>query len=417
MSNNKLQTLKGFRDFLPEEAEKRQYALSIIRDTFELFDFEPLETPSLEYKELLSGKYGEEGNKQMYSFTDNGGREVALRYDQTVPTARVLATYVNSGITLPFRRFQIQPSWRADKPQSGRFREFLQCDADIYGSVSFLADAEILSLGGKIYKNLGFDKAYKIFINDRQHLFKLMNEASIPENLRLIVLSIIDKLDRKSEEEVANELLEAGLEKETVEHLFHHLEETLPNENIKNVIEQAEFLGVDKNTINFQARLARGLDYYTSTIFEIKIEGYEGGSVCGGGRYDNLIKELSGTDIPAVGFGLGFDRTVAAMEQFDLFPKKREGVRVLITVFGANLSKLSAIAANYIRKKGIRCQLYPREDTDIAKQLKYANSKKFDFAIIIGPDEAKNEKVVVKNLATGTQKTVFLTNLPAELTK
>src|SRR3989304_7600108 len=198
MDKQLLQPLKGFRDFLPKEAKKRQHLIDKLRNIFELYGFEPLETPALEYKEILFGKSGSETDKLAYSFKDQGGREVALRYDQTVPTARVMAMYQNS-LPMPFRRYQIQPAWRAENPQSGRFREFLQCDADIYGSLAPISDGEIISLANYIFKSLGFKK-FKIFINDRQLLFELMTFASIPQELQFQTISAIDKLDRKTEE-------------------------------------------------------------------------------------------------------------------------------------------------------------------------------------------------------------------------
>ncbi len=322
IGKQKLQTLKGFRDFLPKELKKRRYALEIIKKTFEKFGFEPLETPALEYQELLLGKYGEESDKLVYKFNDLGGRGVALRYDQTVPTARVLAVN-NQNLPMPFRRYQIQPVWRADNPQSGRFREFLQCDADIYGASSYIADAEMITLSYNLFKDLGF-KDFKIYINDRNILYELMNYASIPTNLHLAVISTIDKLDRINKDELKEELRSLGLSQESVEHLFHHLDEAQVTEALNKVINLSQALGVEKEKLLFQARLARGLDYYTSTIFEIKIEEYKAGSVLGGGRYDNLIGKLSGVEIPAVGFALGFDRTIEAMEQFKLFPEENK---------------------------------------------------------------------------------------------
>ena len=402
----KLQTLKGFRDFLPKEAKKRQFALEIIKDTFKLFGFEPLETPALEYKEVLAGKYGEEGNKLMYSFTDQGGREVALRYDQTVPTARVLASYYQE-LPSPFRRYQIQPAWRAEKPQSGRFREFLQCDADIFGSSSPLADAETLALANSIYKNLGF-KNFKIYINDRKILFELMNYASIPDNLQLSTISLIDKLDRKSKDKVSEELKELGLENSSINHLFHHLEEAKPTDNLKKVLEESKKLGLREENLLFQARLARGLDYYTGTIFEIKIEDYKGGSVAGGGRYDNLINQLSGVDIPAVGFAIGFDRTLEAMEQFKLLPSEDRREGALVTIFNKDLVENSATIAQTLRENNIPTEYFPDDSQDLRKQLKYADKKNVKWLIVIGPEEVEKDIVILKNLETGHQEELKL---------
>lgn len=402
MDKTKLQTLKGFRDFLPKEAKKRQYTLEIIKDTFDLFGFEPLETPSLEYHELLAGKYGEEGNKLMYSFTDHGGRKVALRYDQTVPTARVLASHQND-LAIPFRRYQIQPAWRADKPQSGRFRELLQCDADIYGTTSALADAELVALADKLFQKLGFTK-HKIYINDRKILHELMRYANIPQELQLAAISLIDKLDRRSREEIVEELKKAGLTDESIDHLFHHMDEATPTEDLVKVMDYANELGVKKENIEFQVRLARGLDYYTGTIFEIKIDGYKAGSVLGGGRYDDLIETLSGVSIPAVGFALGFDRTMEAMEQFNLLPSDKKRAGTLVSVFNEKLRKDSMMAVTELRMNNVPSELYPDDNVELKKQLKYADKKGIKWFIVIGPEEMEKEKLILKDLETGHQE-------------
>ena len=409
MDRTKLQTLKGFRDFLPKEARKRQYLVDKLKQAFELFGFEPLETPALEYKEILFGKSGEETDKLAYSFTDQGGREVALRYDQTVPTARVLGMYQNN-LPMPFRRYQIQNAWRAENPQSGRYREFLQCDADIYGSPTPIADAEIISLTAYIYKFLGF-KNFKIYINDRKILFELMNFASIPENLQFATVSAIDKLDRKSEDEVSDNLKGIGLSIESIRHLFHHLSESEPNNYLKEILKYANGLGVDDDNISFQARLARGLDYYTGLIFEVKIDEYKVGSVLGGGRYDKLIEKLSGTNIPAVGFGLGFDRTLEAMDMLKLFPDEGKRKGVLVTIFSPEFSEASFSTTKSLRDTNIEAEIFPDENAKLEKQLKYADKKGIKWLIVIGPEEVEKNTVILKNLKTGHQEDVKLNDL------
>ena len=413
MDNTKLQTLKGFRDFLPKEAKKRRYLIEKLREVFELFGFEPLETPALEYQELLLGKYGDEGDKLMYKFQDNGGRNVALRYDQTVPTARILATY-QQNLPMPFRRYQIQNAWRADKPQSGRYREFLQCDADIYGTSSPLADAEIIALTNFIYKSLGFSN-YKIYINDRNILFELMRFASIPDALQFKTVSEIDKLDRKTEEEVGSDLKEIGLKEESINHLFHHLNESKPNDNILSVINYCKSLGVEENRLIFQARLARGLDYYTGLIFEVKIDEYKAGSVLGGGRYDKLVESLSGLAVPAVGFGLGFDRTLEAMEQFKLFPDENKRRGVLVSVFSPSEVEISAQVSTTLREKGVEVEIFPDINTKLEKQLKYADKKGLKWLIVVGPKEKDSNTVILKDLETGHQEDVKLEDLVKKL--
>jgi histidyl-tRNA synthetase len=413
MDKSKLQTLKGFRDFLPKEEEKRQILIDKLTKAFKLFGFEPIETPALEYKEVLLGKYGEEADKLVYTFKDNGGRDVALRYDQTVPTARVLSTYQQE-LPMPFRRYQIQPVWRAEKPQQGRFRELLQCDADIYGTNSALADAEVIALSDYVYNMLGF-KNYKIFVNDRNILYELMRFASIPDDSQLGTIAAIDKLDRKSQEEVENDLASLGLEEEKIKHLFHHLDEEEPTEALEKVMKMATKLGVDEEKLAFQARLARGLDYYTGTIFEVKIDEYKYGSVGGGGRYDQLIEKLSGNSIPAVGISFGFDRILEAMDELKLFGKDKRH-STLVSVFNDELIDKSANVVENLRENGVSAELYPDETKSLKKQLKYADKKGLKWLVVIGPDEVKNNKVILKDLETGHQEDVKLKDLPKKIT-
>ena len=298
------QTLKGFRDFLPIEAKKRQFVIDTLKKVFESYGFEPLETPALEYEEILMGKYGEEGDKLMYRFEDNGKRKVALRYDQTVPLARVVAQYQNE-LSMPFKRYQIQNVWRADNTQKGRYREFLQCDADIVGSSSPLSDAETITVAAKSLKKLGF-KNFKILINDRKLLSNISTKS----------LTILDKLDKIGEENVRKELKEAG----ESENLIDQAKAFKASVNLTEIKDQVSKLGVSEDLIEFKPTLVRGLNYYTGIIYEIEIEGYSAGSVCGGGRYDNLIGTFAGRQIPAVGFAFGFDRLMEAMEELKLFP-------------------------------------------------------------------------------------------------
>ncbi|OGK21841.1 histidine--tRNA ligase [Candidatus Roizmanbacteria bacterium RIFCSPHIGHO2_02_FULL_37_13b] len=406
MSNNirKPQTLKGFRDFLPNEARKRAYVISVFKNIFESFGFEPLETPALEYQSLLLGKYGEEADKLVYTFDDKGGRAVALRYDQTVPTARVLAQY-QMQLGLPFKRYQIQPVWRADKPQKGRYREFLQCDPDIFGSSSSLADTEIIVVSSQILQQLGFKK-FQILVNDRSILFAIMNRSQIPENEQLSVIQTLDKLDKKSKTEVIEELKKKRLSEDKIQMIFTAIDEANPSDNLEKIIKYALALGVTKETIIFRPYLARGLDYYTDSIFELLIEGYDVGSVGGGGRYNKLIKQISGVSIPAVGIAFGFDRIVEAIDQFSLWPKDMQQTTVLITIFNQELIYQSIKVAQELRKENIALELYPDESTKLDKQLKYADRKGFQYAIIIGPEENDQNKIKLKNMTTGKQETL-----------
>jgi histidyl-tRNA synthetase len=382
------QTLKGFRDFLPVEAKKRQYVINTLKKVFESYGFEPLETPALEYEEILMGKYGEEGDKLMYRFEDNGKRKVALRYDQTVPLARVVAQYQNE-LPIPFKRYQIQNVWRAENTQKGRYREFLQCDADIVGSSPSLSDAEVIIVSIKSLEKLGF-KNFKIRVGDRKLFEGIPTEA----------ITIIDKLKKIGEEKVITELKEKSLD----EKILDKIRDSKPNTDIESILKISD-------KIYFDPTLARGLNYYTSMIFEIEIEGYSAGSVCGGGRYDNLIGMFAGRQIPAVGFAFGFDRLMEAMEELKFFPTNLNTTKVLVTIFSKEFENKSLEIAQMLREKNINTELWLDDEAKMEKQLKYADKKQIPFVIIIGPDEAKNNTLTVKNLATREQKTLSFSEL------
>jgi len=401
----KFSTLKGFRDLLPQEAENRQYVLKILREVFKRFGYEPLETPALEYQDVLLGKYGNEADKLIYKFTDKGRRKIGLRYDQTVPTARVLATYQN--IPKPFRRYQIQPVWRAEKPQKGRYREFLQCDADIFGSKSPIADAEIIALASYSLRKLNF-KNFKVFINDRNILFNLLNEVGIDKEKQLSVIQTIDKLDKKTKDYIEEELKEKGIKESQTKNLFEKIEKANPTDTLIQIIKYAKKMGVKENEIEFRPFLARGLDYYTSTIFEIFIEGFEVGSVAGGGRFDNLIEKLGGPSIPAVGIAYGFDRIMLALEKSNLLPEEKSPVSVLVTVFSEETAGKTLKILNSLRENKINSIIYPDEHTQLDKQLKYADKKNIPFVLIIGDEEIKKNLVTLKNMDKKEQKTISL---------
>ena len=394
----KPQTLKGFRDFLPIEARKRQYVIDTLKKVFESYGFEPLETPSLEYEEILLGKYGDEGDKLMYRFEDNGKRRVALRYDQTVPLARVVAQYQNE-LPMPFKRYQIQNVWRAENTQKGRYREFLQCDADIVGSSSPLSDVETIIVAAKSLEKLGF-KNYKLRVGDRK-LFQGIPQAAV---------TVIDKLKKIGEAKVITELKTKGLDGK----IFDKVKKSKPNADIEIILGILQEMGV-ADKVYFDPTLARGLDYYTGMIFEIEIEGYSAGSVCGGGRYDNLIGMFSGKNIPAVGFAFGFDRLIEAMEMLNLFPKDLQTTKVLVTVFSEELADNSMQVADELRSKGINTEIYLNAQDKMEKQLKYADRKQIPYVLIIGPDEAKNNTVTLKNLKTRKQATLKQKDLVSRL--
>lgn len=395
-----IQTLKGFRDFLPEQASKRQYIINTMRTVFNRYGFVPLETPTLEYEAILNGKYGEEGDKLMYRFEDNGGRNVAMRYDQTVPLARVVAQYQHE-LPFPFKRFQIQNVFRADNTQKGRFREFLQCDIDTVGTTSLLADAEIIAVVDSVFSDLGF-KGYKIQINDR----------SVFGDLPIKAITIIDKLEKQGEESVKKELEENGFDSS----ILSNLKSKEAPDTIKDIMTKAESFGVSEQNLVFTPTLARGLDYYTGLIIEVSILDYSVGSVGGGGRYDTLIGMFTKNDIPAVGFAFGFDRILEAMDENNLFPQNiSQSPKVLVTVFDTSLSKQSQDVARMLRDKNIDTELWLDENTKIDKQLKYANQKNIPYVVIIGQNEAESNTATLKRLVDGDQKQVSLSDLPHEI--
>lgn len=408
MSNPAPQTLKGFRDFLPEEKRKRDFVLKKIIETFQVYGFAPLETPTLEYAELLMGKYGEEADKLVYNFEDNGGRRVGLRYDQTVPTARLLSQYQNE---LPkyFRRYQTQNVFRADKPQKGRYREFTQCDIDIFGSTSTLADAEILACTYSAFQNVGFSKII-LKINDRQTLMTTLQPFATNEVNVFSIIQSIDKLDKMSSQDVRNELIHKGLAEEQAAQALNTIEFATPSANLQSIIAQANQLGIPQEVLQFEPSLARGLDYYTGMIFEVILPDYVVGSCGGGGRYDHLIEQLGGTDIPAVGIAFGFDRIVEAAEQLGLIPVDATGTKVLVTIFdeaNQDLLQNSLATAAKLRQAGISTEVYPAPDK-IGKQFKLADQKGIPFVIIIGEEERSKDVVMVKNMKTGEQQQLSL---------
>ncbi len=400
--------LKGFRDFLPVESRKRQYMINKIRTAFSSFGFEPLETPALEYEELLMGKYGAEGDKLMYRFTDNGDRRVAMRYDQTVPLSRVVAQY-GEKLVMPFKRYQIQQVWRAENTQKGRFREFLQCDCDIVGVDTPLSDAETIVAAGKAVEALGFPN-FKILINDRN----IFNELATNEQLKIedsqlpIIIRAIDKLKKIGQEKVIEEMISNGLEKSKAELILKSMQNQQPTMRLKTIFHLLKRMGLKSEQFIFFPTLARGLDYYTGLIFEIEIEGYTAGSVAGGGRYNNLIGMFATRQIPAVGFALGFDRLLDAMEENNLFPTNLQNTKVLISIFNMDSEDNAVATFAKLREENILCELYSDSNAKMEKQLKYADQKNIPFVIIQGPDEIERNVLILKNLQSREQKTLSI---------
>ena len=393
MSNKKLITpriLKGFRDFLPEEALKRQYAIDIIRKTFELYGFEPLETPAIEYLETFAGQIGED-EKLFYKFTDAGGRKVALRYDQTVPTCRVIAQYPDK-ISLPFKRYQIQTVWRSEKPQKGRYREFLQCDADIFGVDNRTADGETIALTIDIFKNLGFTKPIAI-INDRD----------LYQDIPYSAIVAIDKLDKIGVVGVSKELTQKGFNRK----ILDQIKNSQPNDNLKTIFDYLDNYGFKEN-YRFKPTLARSFSYSTGTIWEIIDENFSSGSLAGCERFDSLVAKFSDRSVPAVGFAIGFDRTILAMDELKLFPAIATKTKVLVTVFNSQLLKQSQIITQTLRRAQINTDIYPDPQVKLAKQLKYANDNQIPYVLVVGEEEIKKNQITLKNMTSGKQKTLTL---------
>lgn len=394
-------TLKGFRDFLPAEVRKRQYVLNILKKVFEGFGFEPLETPVLEYEEILAGKYGEEGDKLMYRFEDLGKRKVAMRYDQTVPLARVVAQYENQ-ITFPFKRYQISPVWRADNTQRGRFREFLQCDIDTVGTDSPLSDAEILAIIYDSYKALGLSIIIKY--NDRSVLKEISPKA----------LPVLDKLNKIGEEGVIKELIEKGLSSQEAQNLLKQAESFQESRQLLEIKNTYTQMGYPEDSLQFDGRLIRGLEYYTGVIIEVVTRDEPNSlSLGGGGRYDNLIGMFTNRRIPAVGFSFGFDRIIDAMQAINLFPTEITGssTQILVTIFSQELKNKSLAISNKLRNNDINTEIYLgeiKEKNPLEKQLKYADQKGIQNVIIIGPEEAEKNILTLKNLKTREQKKLTL---------
>ena len=409
MKQAPVQTLKGFRDFLPSEKRVRDAVTRTIVQVFELHGFEPLETPTLEYASLLLGKYGDQADKLVYSFEDRGGRQVALRYDQTVPTSRVLSQYQH---VLPkfFRRYQIQNVFRADKPQKGRFREFTQCDCDIFESSSTIVDAELLSVYYHVYQELGLT-SIKLHLNDRETLLNTLGKYATDTTSVFSIIQTIDKLDKLSKHDVVAELVEKGIASDQAFELLAAIQSAQMSEQLAQTVTQAQLLGVAPEALVFEPTLARGLDYYTGIIFEGKIPEYSGGSVGGGGRYDKLIGELCGRDIAANGFAIGFDRTVEALLELKIMDAApRATATALICHSTPEALPVALTTARALRAARIACEVYPQNDP-LAKQLKLANQKHIPQVIIA---EAP-EKLTLRDMESGEQRTLTVAEIIAIL--
>ncbi len=433
---------KGTRDFLPEQMFRRQFVLETVRETFERYGYAPLETPSIEKLSVLSGKYGDEGENLIFKVLRRGtglekllrdesefvvndfGQLVdeALRYDLTVPLSRVIAMHQNE-LTFPFKRYQIQPVWRADRPQRGRYREFYQCDIDTVGTPSMLADAEAASIVFEVLSTLGFQN-FKLKLNNRKLLNGLLNACEIAGSQATSVFIAIDKMDKIGLDGVRNELKASELSSTQIQTLLGTLEIEGDPESVlvkltddfgdrdpqllTGVQELQEMtacmleLGVPIDAFSIDLHLVRGLGYYTGPIHESVITEPNIGSLTGGGRYDRLIGMFLGRDIPACGTAFGIERIIDVMSQLDLFPKQTNGTQVLVTAFEPSTRAASLSFAGELRKAGLRVETY-FEVCKLKKQFTYAHKKHIPFVATIGPDEASRGVASFKDMETGEQ--------------
>ena len=422
---------RGMRDFLPEDVRRRRHVIGVIADVYQQYGFEPLETPSVENLETLQGKYGEEGDRLIFKIlkrgegAETGQADLALRYDLTVPLARVAAEY-RAKLPKFFKRYQVQPVWRADRPQKGRFREFYQCDVDAIGSKSMVVEAELLAAAADVLLRLGFSD-FTIRLNHRQLLSAMLGKWHVPAEHHAAVLVALDKLDKVGVESVQADLISQGLPLNSVSALIGMCQACaeLPTaEQSLDVLDgelpdAAQALGELREILNLSAVtsaagrvrldlfLARGLGYYTGAIFEIAVPDLAG-SLGGGGRYDNLIGMFSGEDVPACGISLGLERILVVMGERNMFPPSlvASPADVMIVQWFAHRTDLCLALATELRAAGLRVELYPEapvEDNQkgaIVKQFQYAQARGIPFAAVIGKAELEIGTVSVRTLAT-----------------
>lgn len=435
MKKRQLKTLKGFNDYLPEDMRLRNYVIDNFVSVYEKYGYEPLETPALEYADTLLGISGDEAEKLMYRFKDKGGRDVIMRYEVMVPMCRVIAQYKND-IIFPFKRYQIQQVWRADKPQKGRLREFTQCDADTIGTSSVTADAEFIQMGIEVLDNFGF-KEFEARISNRKFLFGLMEELAIDKKTQYQTCMALDNLGKIGVDGVKDKLSSLKLDLSTIENLLDTINLRLSDQDLIDqykkqysnptllesltetqiIIDYLKNSGVDSNKFRFDPSIARGLAHYTGPVWEFDITEGNVGSVAGCGRYDDLIGEYLGTGeiIPATGGSFGIERMMIVLKERNMVDFLRSPVQVLVTLFDDSSFKYSLDAANTLRSNKINTFLYPDPDK-IQKQLKFADKKGFPYVIIIGPDEIENRTVTLKNMESGEQSMVTLDQAIEKLT-
>jgi len=455
MASAKTQPARGMRDFLPAEVRRREYVIGVVKQVYERYGFEPLETPAVENIETLLGKYGEEGNQLIFKILKRGVHEstgeadLALRYDLTVPLARLVAEHRNQ---LPkfFKRYQIQPVWRADRPARGRFREFYQCDVDVLGSRSMVVEAEICAAASDVLTSLGF-KDFKVKLNHRLVLNGLLEQSGVPTSQQADALIALDKMDKTGPEGVAKELVARGIPGEAAVKLMHFFEGLAGAQRAAGLMELeaeevayntgvlgrlVEFIGsheqgargIDElrqimqfasasgisSRIKFDPTLARGLSYYTGAIMEISVKDLPG-SLGGGGRYDNLVGMFAGEDIPACGFSLGLERIIVVMTEREMFPPalvdSPADVMVLIWYQKGKAEREEAAMdslalARELRDSSLRIDVYPVRNVKMATQVGYAAKRNIPFVAFVGEDERQRNEVSVKDLRSGQQSTV-----------
>lgn len=439
--SKKPSTPAGVRDFLPTEVRKRNYIMHTLKEVFERFAYQPIETPTLEHLDTLMGKYGEEGDRLIFKVLPRGeklgkllesvvqttpdqaqkafmgGVEEAMRYDLTVPFARFVVQHRND-LSMPFKRYQIQPVWRADRPQKGRFREFYQCDADVVGSRSLWQEVELVGIYDAAFAQLNLPVVIKV--NHRKVLAGLAEVMGAPD--RMIDLTVaLDKLDKIGRERVEAELLERGFSASSIAKLAPVFEAEPGSERAFSAFQtllQHSAMGQEglaelqwlfdqlKGTrakVEFDITLARGLNYYTGCIFEVKAAGVELGSIGGGGRYDDLTGLFGWKDLPGVGISFGLDRIYLALEELNLFPADaRTGTQVLVVHFSAEEAAYAYSCTSFLRTHGIRCDFYP-EPAKLGKQLQFAERNGVPFVLLAGKEEAAKGTVLMKDLATSHQ--------------
>lgn len=430
----KPQTLRGFRDFLPDQMMARERLIDIARSVYRSYGFAPIDTPALEYAEVLLGKGGEESDKQVFRFTDQGERDVAMRFDLTVPLARFAAQYIQE-LGTPFRRYHIAPVWRGERPARGRFREFLQCDFDTIGTLSNSADIETLFVINDLLEKIGIER-FTIRVNNRKVLNGLLEKCGLQEHA-VAILRSLDKLDKIGRDAVLAEMQEkAGIPAEgaaqvldmaqlkgSPSEVLGALDGMLQGnptgqtglENLHELFGCVAQCGWPAERVILDVSIARGLDYYTGTIYETILGDLPGiGSVCSGGRYDNLAELFTSQHLPGVGASLGLDRMLAALEELGRTTKATTPAPVLVTMFDSVGIPAYLQMGRQLRKAGIGAEVYP-EAKNIGRQMKYADKRGFRFCLIAGADEFAAGTWQIKDLKNGTQVSVAAAEVAAHL--